>query len=73
MNLTQEEVTQCRRAFASFDTDRSGSIDMEELQAILTAMRITIDEDELTRMIAGVTESMTGISLLSLYKYIQNV
>lgn len=61
MNLTQEEITQCRKAFASFDTDRSGSIDIDELQAILVAMRIEIADEELTHMIGDVTDTMTGI------------
>ena len=60
MNLTKEEITQCRQAFASFDTDRSGSIDMDELKEILRAMRISIEEDELTTMLNGVTDSMSG-------------
>lgn len=35
MPLTQEEIDGCRDAFLAFDKDRSGTIDVWELRAVL--------------------------------------
>ncbi len=32
MSLTEEEIGTCRKAFLSYDKDRSGSIDVDELR-----------------------------------------
>jgi len=37
--LSQEEIDSCRDAFLAFDKDRSGTIDVWELRAVLEGAR----------------------------------
>lgn len=53
--LSPEELQQCRRAFASFDRNGSGTIDVRELRAALEAMGQHVTEEELFVMIHQVS------------------
>jgi len=60
MVLTQEEIDGCREAFLSFDKDRSGTIDVWELRAVLECMGQKPTEEELFQMISEVDDNMSG-------------
>lgn len=54
--LTPEEVDMCRKAFAMFDRDASGTIDTKELKTALSALGQNPSEEELFVMISQVDE-----------------
>ena len=60
MNLTEEEVLMCRKAFLNFDKDRSGTIDIDELKILLQDMRLKQTEEDLAVMVSHVDENNTG-------------
>jgi Ca2+-binding EF-hand superfamily protein len=60
MNLTEEEVKSCRKAFLNFDKDRSGTIDIDELKILLADMRLKQTEEDLAVMVSKVDENNTG-------------
>lgn len=60
MNLTEEEVLMCRKAFLNFDKDRSGTIDIDELKILLQDMRLKQTEEDLAIMVSHVDENNTG-------------
>mmetsp|Transcript_12972 Transcript_12972/g.19543 ORF Transcript_12972/g.19543 Transcript_12972/m.19543 type:complete len:151 (+) Transcript_12972:115-567(+) len=60
MVLTREEIDSCRKAFLSYDKDRSGSIDIDELRAILQVMRLEPTEEELRAMLMDVDDTNSG-------------
>ena len=59
-SLTQEEVDACGIAFNKFDADGSGTIDRQELRAVLEAMGQTPTEEELFQMIAECDKDCSG-------------
>jgi Ca2+-binding EF-hand superfamily protein len=60
MNLTEEEVASCRKAFLSFDKDRSGTVDIDELKILLLEMRLQQTDADLAEMVGRVDENNTG-------------
>ncbi|CAG9466478.1 unnamed protein product [Pedinophyceae sp. YPF-701] len=60
MGLSPDEITMCRKAFAQFDADGSGTIDVSELRTALEALGQQPTEDELFNMIAQVDEDNSG-------------
>jgi calmodulin len=60
MNLTEDEVLACRKAFLNFDKDRSGTIDIDELKILLHDMRLKQSEEDLAVMVSHVDENNTG-------------
>jgi len=60
MFLSNEEIEACRKAFANFDKDQSGAIDMWELRATLQSMGQEPSDEELFDMIAEVDSDGSG-------------
>jgi calmodulin len=60
MVLSQDEIDGCRDAFALFDKDKSGTIDVWELRLMLEGMGQKPTEAELFQMISEVDENMSG-------------
>jgi calmodulin len=58
--LSNEEIEACREAFARFDKDSSGAIDMWELRATLQSMGQEPSDEELFDMIAEVDTDGSG-------------
>jgi hypothetical protein len=58
--LTQAEIDACKRAFDTFDADRSGSIDMAELGEILAHMGQRPGEQALFELVAAVDDDRSG-------------
>jgi Ca2+-binding EF-hand superfamily protein len=52
--LTEEELVLCRKAFASFDRDGSGTISVEELRKTLASMGQNPTDEELFVLIHDV-------------------
>ncbi|GMH40898.1 hypothetical protein BSKO_08802 [Bryopsis sp. KO-2023] len=59
--LSMDEIETCRRAFASFDKDNSGTIDVKELQETLAALGQHPSEEDLFIMISQVDEDDSGV------------
>jgi len=60
MVLGEDEIQHCRDAFLAFDRDRSGTIDVWELKAVLEGMGQKPTEEELFQMISEVDADMSG-------------
>jgi len=60
MRLSEEEQDLCRKAFAKFDRDGSGTIDVRELRTALEAMGQHPTEEEVFVMIHDVDEDNSG-------------
>jgi len=60
MWLSNDEIDACRVAFANFDKDNSGTIDMLELRDALREIGQHPTEEELFMMIAQVDDDGTG-------------
>eukprot|EP00316_Scyphosphaera_apsteinii_P022478 CAMPEP_0119307484 /NCGR_PEP_ID=MMETSP1333-20130426/7968_1 /TAXON_ID=418940 /ORGANISM="Scyphosphaera apsteinii, Strain RCC1455" /LENGTH=153 /DNA_ID=CAMNT_0007311037 /DNA_START=13 /DNA_END=474 /DNA_ORIENTATION=- len=58
--LSNDEIEACREAFARFDKDHSGAIDMWELRATLQSMGQDPTDEELFDMIAEVDSDGSG-------------
>ena len=58
--LSNEEIEACRTAFAMFDKDFSGSIDIHELRRTLNAMGQHPSEEELFLMVSQVDDNGSG-------------
>ncbi|PNW88936.1 hypothetical protein CHLRE_01g051250v5 [Chlamydomonas reinhardtii] len=55
-NLTDEEMDMCRKAFAMFDKDGSGTIDTKELRTALSALGQNPTEEDMFVMISQVDQ-----------------
>jgi len=72
-NLSNEEIDACREAFARFDKDNSGAVDMWELRATLQSMGQDPTDEELFDMIAEVDSDGSGeIDFSEFLKVIQS-
>mmetsp|Transcript_5293 Transcript_5293/g.11504 ORF Transcript_5293/g.11504 Transcript_5293/m.11504 type:complete len:80 (+) Transcript_5293:271-510(+) len=58
--LSNEEIEACQLAFAKFDKDNSGAIDMWELRSTLQSMGQDPTDEELFDMIAEVDADGSG-------------
>ncbi|KAK9809046.1 hypothetical protein WJX72_008371 [[Myrmecia] bisecta] len=58
--LSAHELEMCRKAFAGFDTDNSGTIDAKELKLVLQALGQAPSDEELFVMISQVDEDRSG-------------
>eukprot|EP00976_Prorocentrum_cordatum_P060384 1175870-Prorocentrum_minimum.AAC.4 len=63
--LSNEEIEACRTAFAMFDKDFSGSIDIQELRETLKAMGQNPSEEELFLLLSQVDDNGSGTIELS--------
>lgn len=60
VELSEEELALCRKAFGSFDKDGSGTIDASELKAALNSMGQNPSDEELFVLIHDVDEDNSG-------------
>ena len=58
--LTPQELQKCRDAFIFFDKDRSGKIDVWELQVTLESLGQDLAEEELEKMMNEVHVDKSG-------------
>ena len=59
-NFSPGELSKLRRQFDSFDLDRNGSIDAEELDAVISSLRQQATEEEIKTMINEVDIDQNG-------------
>jgi Ca2+-binding EF-hand superfamily protein len=55
--LTAEELAACRKAFAQFDRDQSGTIDVRELKQVLDSMGQQLTDEALFAIVHEVRVS----------------
>jgi len=60
MILSQEQIEMCRKAFAVYDQDRSGSIDVWELRTVFEKIGERPTEESLFQMISEVDDNVNG-------------
>eukprot|EP00760_Papus_ankaliazontas_P032947 PhM_4_TR6096/c0_g1_i1/m.107086/K02183/CALM; calmodulin len=59
-NLTNSQIEQLKEVFNHFDTDHSGSIDIDELGKVFDAMGQSLSKEELGQLIAQVDDDGSG-------------
>ena len=57
---TEKELKQLRKSFNEYDADGSGSVDIEELSAVMKAVGIKVSDDELRAAVAEVDADGNG-------------
>eukprot|EP00916_Digyalum_oweni_P015878 GHVL01026053.1.p1 GENE.GHVL01026053.1~~GHVL01026053.1.p1 ORF type:complete len:138 (+),score=24.83 GHVL01026053.1:10-423(+) len=60
MVLDQVLIQKCREAFSTFDTDKSGTIDIFEMKNLLSAIGQDPSEEEIFRFMQDIDEDRTG-------------
>lgn len=60
MGLTNEEIGDCREAFANFDIDGSGRIDISEVRAALQSLGQNPSDEDLFLMMSQVDDDGSG-------------
>jgi len=58
--LDEQFIARCREAFNTFDEDRSGTIDSNEMKSLLEAIGETPSDEDLFKFMADVDEDGTG-------------
>ncbi|CAD8075092.1 unnamed protein product [Paramecium sonneborni] len=61
MNLTEEDIDMCQRAFAEMDEDGVGAIRGQDLKIALEKIGFKPSENELYKIISEVEETNTGL------------
>ena len=64
-SVGEEELKSLRAVFESFDTNKNGSIDMDELQQAVTKLGISTTKEKLTAMVAEADKMATSSSTLT--------
>lgn len=60
ISLTEEELEELKDIFAMFDKDNSGSIDVNELESMVSSLGISATKDDLNEMIAEADIDKSG-------------
>jgi calmodulin len=59
-DLTDAQIAAYKEAFATFDADKSGAIDAEELGNVLKKLKIRVSRNALRRMVKAVDKDGNG-------------
>ncbi len=72
MNLNEDDILMCQKAFSEHDEDGLGAIKTQELGAVLEKLGFQLDDKELYKLIYEVDEKNTGMidfgDFLTLYR-----
>ncbi|EGR27914.1 hypothetical protein IMG5_186660 [Ichthyophthirius multifiliis] len=60
MNLSEDDIQFCQKAFSDYDEDGLGSINVSDLKLALDNIGCQLKEEELFKMISEVDEQNTG-------------
>ena len=60
-DLTDEQITEYRSAFSSFDKDNNGEIDVDELRFVFKQLGVFMDDEQLGTLIRQVDTDENGI------------
>mmetsp|Transcript_40898 Transcript_40898/g.56972 ORF Transcript_40898/g.56972 Transcript_40898/m.56972 type:complete len:107 (+) Transcript_40898:32-352(+) len=74
MNLTEEDIDQCQKAFSDLDEDNTGAIKASDLKIALERIGYNLNDIDLYRLIYEVDDKNTGMIKFSdflniYYKY----
>ena len=61
MNLNEDDIEYCQKAFADLDEDGLGAIKTKDLSVALERIGITLAEKELYKLIYEIDEKNTGL------------
>ncbi|CAF1668242.1 unnamed protein product [Rotaria magnacalcarata] len=64
--LNSNQIQELQQAFALFDTDRSGSISVSELNQVLHALGVSISAQEVRQMFSAIDVDRNGLLLRNL-------
>ncbi|CAM4777417.1 unnamed protein product [Rotaria magnacalcarata] len=71
--LNSNQIQELQQAFALFDTDRSGSISVSELNQVLHALGVSISAQEVRQMFSAIDVDRNGLLLRNLIKFVEIV